>query len=355
MHLINESFNENTKCFFLTFCYWAESKGQSSTRFGSEWQYGFIIPHAADLKGVADSYPVGWTLSWQSMGTSKRNWEACNCFHYLGLHLSYIDLGNKDVLGQAYSFSGSFEPVLWRNHHWSLNLSSGIGLVYLNRIHHPDTNPLNNFFSSHLSFLLFVAPALEYRLSDSWGARLSVNYNHISNGGQKQPNRGMNFPQVGLGLNHFLDKKDLPEYEALENRKHWFWGIESGITTRKTGNGNRREPSLSFAGHVSKVLSRVNGLAAGAELELDYSAGGHEQPISAPFLVHSFLPGRFVFSQRMAWYLSKPEDVFENFRFYQRYVLMFNLISGLDIGVSLKAHGHTASNIDFRLGWRFDQ
>lgn len=339
----------------MTFCYWAEIKGQSNTRFRSEWQYGFIIPHAADLKTVADSYPLSWNLSWQRMGTSQRNWEACNCFHYLGLHLSYLDFGDKDVLGQAYALSGSFEPVLWRNDSWSLNLSSGMGLVYLNRIHHPDDNPLNNFFSSHLSFLLFVAPALEYRMNDRWGARLSVNYNHISNGGQKQPNRGMNFPQLGLGLHYFPDRKDLPAYEAAERMTNWFWGLESGITTRKIGNGDRREPSLSLAGHLSRVLGPVNGLAAGAELELDYTQGGHQQPITAPFLAHSFLPGRFVFSQRMAWYLTKPEGAFERHRFYQRYVLMFNLISGLDIGVSLKAHGHTASNIDFRVGWRFDQ
>lgn len=289
------------------------------------------------------------------MGTSKRHWEACNCFHYLGLHLSYLDFGDDNVLGQAYSFSGSFEPVLWRSKRWSLNLSSGLGMVYLNRIHHPDNNPLNQFFSSHLSFLLFIAPALEYQWSDDWGMRLSVNYNHISNGGQKQPNRGMNFPQLGLGLHYFLNQEDWPEYVAQEKGVNWFWGLESGVTTRKTGNGDRRELSISLAGQVTKALNPINGLAAGAEMEWDYSEGGHHHPITAPFLAHSFLPGRFVFSQRMAWYLTRPDGVFEKHHFYQRYVLMFSLIYGWDIGVSLKAHGQTASNLDFRLGYRFSQ
>jgi len=332
------------------------STAQTIHRLTTETQYGFIIPHASDLKQFSNSRTTGLHFSWQVMNTKKNYWEACHCFHYLGARFSYIDFGDEDVLGEAFTLSGTFEPVLWRKNNWAVNLNSGIGITYLTHTYDPETNPTNNFFSTKISFLLFVAPTFEYHFSKKWRAHLSLNYNHISNGGQDKPNRGMNFPQAGAGVSYHFNHASLPQYSGKAPRDNWLFWLESGLTMRNVGVSNEKHPSVSVVGGGLRRTSNVNAIGVGVEVNQDYSlqkrSGDYGKTISAPFISHHFLLGRFDFSQRMAWYYHQPEVLSEH-RFYQRYVLFFEIYSGLRIGFSLKAHGHVASNLDLRLGWQF--
>ncbi len=343
-------------CFISLLCLGLNAQDQV-TRLRGELLYGFIIAHAADLQPVSDYNPYGITLSWQRMATGQRQWEACNCFHYLGVMVSYHNFRNSEVLGSAFTLAGTFEPVLWRYGHMALSLHTGVGASWLTRVHHPEDNPTNNFFSSPLSFLLLVAPSLQYRISDHWGAGATFTYNHISNGGQRQPNRGMNFPQASVTINRYLETAELPLYTGREpeSRIHLHAGM--GFTTHKTGEGDNREPVFSVDAGGYIPVTAINGLGAGAEFTLDYSLPAAEnsnygQQTLAPYISHHFLMGRFNFAQRMGYYIITPADSQEH-TFYQRYLLMFNLFSDFSIGSSLKAHRHRASNLDFRISYRF--
>lgn len=73
---------------------------------------------------------------------------------------------------------------------------------------------------------------------------------------------------------------------------------------------------------------------------------------AAPFIAHHFTLGKTDFSQSMAIYFYKPENI-DNHRFYQRYILRYRVLSHLSAGIGLKAHGHVAENIDVRLAWHW--
>lgn len=346
------------RCFCLLpfwLCFIEVSESQIVSRLRGEVQYGFIISHAPDLKPLSANYPYGFSLSYQQMVTSQKHWNACNCFHYLGAKFSYINYGDSHSLGEAYAFSGTFEPVLWRNNSVSLSLFSGVGASWLTRIHHPENNPLNQFFSARMSFLLSVAPVLEYNFSPHWSLHLALNYNHISNGGQRQPNRGMNFPQLGVGVSYNLRQAELPSYPKLEPDGVWHGWIEAGYTTRKTGDAHVRRPVFSIAGGFYHPFTSINAAGFGVEFSDDYSIRSNtsdKKYTLAPFVSHHLLLGRFDFSQRLAYYVIKPDDV-ASYGWYQRYALLFNATKRLNIGFSMKTHGHVAANLDLRVAWLF--
>ncbi len=329
---------------------------QNIKRLRLEAQHGFIIEHSNELKPFAKNKPYSFVFSMQWMGTERGYWEACNCFHYLGLQFSYLDFGDSKVMGKAYSLAGTFEPQLWTRDRFSVSLNSGIGISWLTRIHHAEKNPLNKFFSSHLSFLLFLTLGFEYRITDAWGLYASVNYNHISNGGQKQPNLGVNFPQAGLGLNYYLSTSELPKYSVQAQTERWQFWVESGFITNKTGEGNKRRPAISFVGGSQRILGSINAVGAGMEFSKDYAYKKvHDENNNftlAPFIAHHFHLGRFDFSQRIAWYIKQSEK-YAQYKMYQRYALLFRVKSGFHLGTSLKAHGHVAANLDFRTAWKF--
>jgi hypothetical protein len=332
-------------------------KGQVNTkRLGLESQYGWILAHNSELKEIAQSHPVSLGFSSQWMKTTRKNWEACNCFHYLGLNLTVVDFQNAPELGQAWNLSGSFEPYLFQSEKWAGSLNMGIGISYLSRVYDPVTNPRNTFFSAPISFLLFLTPKITYDLNSKWALQGSLAYNHISNGGQQQPNRGMNFPMLGLGILHYTSREELPDYHKSAIEKKWSFYADLSLNTQKTENGSRA-PNFVIAAAAFRRLTGIIALGGGLELAKDFSlpsaTSSMEKLIPGLFLENHFLFGRFDFSQRMARYLARPKGYQEAHQFYQRYLLSFSLGKNLRLGAGLKSHGHVAEYLDLRLGWNF--
>jgi hypothetical protein len=341
--------------FFSANSYCAQ--GQQLNRYSLEGQYGTILAHAADLIPVSQSNPYGYQLSYQWLKMDKENWMACQCFHYLGLHLSHHNFDNPEVLGTATAISASFEPLLWKNEKWQISLSAGMGLTYLSRVYDEHSNPDNNFFSAPVSFLLYLTPKVSYVLTEKLQASLAFHYNHISNGGQNQPNRGMNFPTLGLGISYLPRSHEFPDHSPATVERKWNGYLEVFGTFRDAPEKDRRQPALGLALGTYYQIGKINAFGVGMETTLDRSlAFGEENTegwMHTPFASHHFLFGRFDFSQRLGYYLHKPENYQSEKLFFQRYVLSYQIWQKLRVGIELKAHGHVAENIGFRLGYGF--
>ncbi|MFC4871877.1 acyloxyacyl hydrolase [Negadavirga shengliensis] len=329
---------------------------QKVSRWTGELQKGIIVAHATDLIPVADSQPFGFRAGFDVLQKSRDAWHACHCHHFLGIDFSYHNFNNREILGSALSLSGAFEPVIWHNKNWLLSVRSGMGISYITRVYDEEFNPDNNFFSSPISFLLFISPKISYKLSERWMSSLTLHYNHISNGGQRQPNRGMNFPTLGIGISYLVRDLDLPDHEAEKASKKVAWHADFFGTMRDDPVNPGRKPSFGVSAGSIYRIGRVNGLGAGAEINWDLAAneisGSGNAAILGTYFSHHFLFGRFDFSQRMTWYIQKPVGYQPDRTFFQRYILSYEIFKGVRVGVGLKTHGHVAENIDFRIGWR---
>jgi hypothetical protein len=229
----------------------------------------------------------------------------------------------------------------------------GVGVTYITKVYDAETNPRNTFFSAPLSFLLYVKPAVTYSFHDNWAVSASFAYNHISNGGQKKPNRGMNYPMAGLGLHYFVKNDPLPTYVRDNFNGSWEYYIDGGVNVRDTPDGSR-EPNFNLnIGAYRKILPIV-GLGGGVEMSYDLSLmdddGGQGAFLPALFVANHFLFGRFDFSQHFAIYLAKPEGYMADRTFYQRYTLHYALTEKFRLGAGIKAHGHVAELLDIRFG-----
>jgi len=351
-----------SKKFKLVFCLavgmlmMGGASAQVVQKFNLETHYGFIIPHAEELVPISNTNPIGFQFSYSRMGLSKEAWEVCNCFFEWGFQFNYHDFNNPSVLGRAYTTSTFFEPILFRQDKWNLSIRSGIGLSYLTQVYHEETNPENTFFSAPLSFLLFVQPKLNYRLTENLDGNLSVVYNHISNGGQSQPNRGMNYPMVGLGVTYFPNRMDFPSFSPKSLTRGMRYYAEVFGTRRQNPVRDDREFALGVGVGAYHTLTEINALGLGGEFIQDQSLNlafeDESGFIAAPFVSHHLLFGRFEFAQRFAYYAAKPEG-YNDHTFYQRYILQYRVWQGLHLGASLKTHGHVAENVDIRMQWKF--
>ena len=171
--------------------------------YGTQFHYGFIIPHSKSIEALSHTNPVGLEISRNKLHTSFNKWKVFNTYWTSGFEARYFNYQNPTVLGGVFDVTMYAEPVLKKCGRFLLTIRGGTGICYHTKIYDPDENPLNLFFSSPLSFPLYVDLRFKYRITDRTLLTLSGCYNHISNGGIKLPNKGMNFPTVALGLEQF--------------------------------------------------------------------------------------------------------------------------------------------------------
>jgi hypothetical protein len=327
---------------------------------GSQAHYGTILPHSKAIADLTDSYLWGWQADISRIRYTQSAWNICNCYSQNGVSLSYFNFNNPKELGRGVSLAVFAEPQLT---YGSINLSlrAGAGVSYLTRIYHADNNPRNLFFSSPWSGLLLVQLSSRYQLNQLWSLRLSTSYHHISNGGKRQPNKGMNFPTLSLGVEYGARSKPLrnrARYSMQDKSMHYYAGLSynSRSADELNVNSQDRRMVIGLHGGFYKPVARMHALGLALEVSHDGAlkelARQHDESfdhrVVSGLVRHHFLFGRFDFSQSLGIYLHKeypnPNTVF------QRYAIQYRILENLQIGFSLKAHLHTAEQMDVRLG-----
>jgi len=335
---------------------------------GIRTHYGVILPHSEEIRSISFSRPRGAELELSRQLLRKQYWQYCSCYPRIGISAGYFSFDNPQILGNALSAIAFVEPFMAAPARWSVSYRLGAGLSYLNRVFHPIDNPLNLFYSTPISFNLLMNVSLNYRLNPQLTLRVHGNFNHISNGGLKQPNSGINFPTMGIAVDYTPEKFSFPIFEQTNWREEYqqFWQYRvATYTTAKTAerNDDRRYWIWGLTADVSRRVGRLSAVGVSAETTIDYSLKewlhrykpqrAHQFIRAAALLGHELLIGRFGFAQQLGVYVYAPYKAMHPV--YQRYELTYKAPNGMFFGMNLKAHTRTADFMDLRIGYIFRQ
>ncbi|MGE0089014.1 MAG: acyloxyacyl hydrolase [Bacteroidales bacterium] len=342
-------------------------KGQDSLtnpiNFSIKPQVGFILPHSSKIEHLSNTNPFGVEAEVSWLRIKEKNYQQCNCYSKAGFSFLYINFDNPQVVGSSYNFIGFAEPFLYRSESFFISARMGAGITFLNKIYNEKTNPENLFFSTNLAFIVDVDLNAYYKLHDNFLLLAFAKYNHISNGGIKSPNYGMNFPTFGVGINYtYKGKFGFPEAKKQKFDPGWFYETNVFGTVKKIEKDSLYSEAtnliIGFYGLAGRTISKLNGISVGFEYINDGAAKekierrnlntDHQQ---VSFLIgHHLLLGRFDFSQHWGTYIYAPYKI-KNF--YQRYTLSYLIANRFKIGASLKVHGDWADSFNLLLGYSF--
>ncbi len=326
-------------------------------------QYGFIIPHHKFLRDISQSRPWGIEVSLSRHYINEKVWDLYGCFPRVGGQLSYFNFGNPAQLGSSWVALGFVEPFFNHRQRLKTSLRMGTGPAFMTVVYHPVHNPENVFVSSHLSFAVIAQLHLSYSVSPVWAVKSGICYGHISNGGLKEPNRGINFPMASVGVEYSLSQAVFPQYQREKTVSDLYprrWGAEAAtfFSAKKLDSIAWRIPVVGFWASANWIAGKTSMLKAGLELSQDWSlaernkSGGNFSTFTAAAVIgHDFLMGRFRIQSHLGMYILKPSPSQANT--YQRVGLDARFWRGAYTGISLKAHTYTADFLDFRLGWRY--
>ena len=331
--------------------------------------YGFIIPHSRAIAEISNSNPWGIEadLAWHLM--RERIWKHCYCYPRTGFSLNYFNFSFPEVLGHSVALYPYIEPYIWPQNKISISIRFGMGPAWVTRVYDAETNPDNFFFSDHLSFIVVLNAAVNYRLSSRISARAAFNYNHISNGGLSQPNVGMNFPALNAGLDYSITEVRIPRrakdtIRVLYPDKSWWDAYLLGTMKDDEKDEDKSYPVIGAGIYYNYLIGRIFALNAGTEWISDFSVKEKidreyiNDPGSAPdhnraaiLVGFDLLFGRFSFVHQWGLYYYAPYPARQ--RVYQRYGLNLRFTKRFYLGVNIKSHGHVADLMDARLGILF--
>ena len=338
-------------------------KAPSLFSTGAGIQHGFIFAHSPEVENTKGARPTGAELivSWQRNDSTA--WDLCNCFPRKGLLLAYYDY-DREVLGKGIAAAFFLEPVYRISNKAFFSLRAASGFAWLSNPFDSIHNPTNRSYSTDISGYLLLGVGAWWQISPQWSTNLTINYQHTSNGGFRDPNKGINWPTAGLSLHYYTTAAT---YYKGPRSTAKFWkgkGIRwdagvFGIAKRELDkNGNsRRLPLYGVHFQGSKQVGRIHALTGGVEIFTDRALKMRMErdtvegkATRAGLLAgHEFILGKFLFSQRLGVYLYHQTPYFT--RLYHRWGVQYHMKNGLGIGFHLNAHKHVAEFVDLRVSY----
>lgn len=327
-------------------------------------QHGFIFAHSPLVENTKGANPTGIEIGFNWQRNDAASWDLCNCYPRKGLLLSYYDY-DTEILGKSIGASYFLEPNYKIGRRKFFFLKGSAGLAYLTNPFDSVKNPGNQSYSAHLSMHIALGLGISFQLNDHWLINGSANYQHISNGGLSQPNKGINWPTAGISV---LYQKQSREYYSGVRSKEKFWKGQPvlwdvavfGMGKKGTDESGERKRRALIGLNVqgSKQVGRINMLSGGVEyfydrsLKLRLKRDSIDASASRAGITfgHEFILGNFLFSQRIGMYVFDQSPYYD--RLYHRWGIHFMINENWGLGFNLLAHRHVADFIDFRMGYR---
>ena len=355
--------------FPLSFCYAQQDSTQSTSSIkdvrvlGVKLNYGQVYIHTKSVSNVAGSRPSGIEIEYSKQQISDSIYNLCGCYPRTGLAAGYFNYDNT-ILGKGFMLSYFIEPTFRISKSLSFHPRANIGVTYLTKPFNAVTNPANRNYSLHLNPYMQIGAGATIRLNKKFALIAGADFRHISNGGLKEPNRGINWITGSAGLLYYGSDNDLVVFKKKYNP---FWRgkkplIEAGIMyVPKQGYSPYLKGTRSYLagvfGQYTKQIGRTSGITGGAEMyyskitlrEVENSdASGIFAGVHAG---HAFLMNRVKFSQQLGVYLHQSSKLF--LPYYIRLGLDYRVQKHLMVGAHMKAHTDNADFFDLRVMYKF--
>jgi hypothetical protein len=355
--------------FIMLFCLSNKSTGQQKQEhadfIGFNPAAGFIVPHSRDVVDVSGAVPFGAEVEAGRWFLRKYDGSLGDVSMKGGLALTYMYYDVPDVLGSSASISAFAEPVLNESGWLHVSLRAGVGLSYHSNVYDEIQNPRNLFISSPLSFLTHFDVLLTRHISEKWYITAYAKYNHISNIGISEPNKGLNYPVFGIGSGYAFQPIQYAQPSGDAGLRPWRLCMSGFATLHKISESDAykdAKPALGIILETRKPLSRINGISLGVEAGANYQLKQElaqqnestDHKIIALLAGHDFYTGRFVFSQYLGWYAYAPyySEPYQDKVIYQRYSFAYRIADEITVGTTLRAHG--LNSLNFNLMVRYN-
>lgn len=343
------------------------------TVFALKSHTGFVLAHSIYTQNTKGARPAGIEADFSWIDTGQAVFDKYHCFPRSGITVNYTDM-DYTFLGRSLSAAYFLEPIFRLGDKAALHVRGTIGLSYLTNPFDSIKNPGNQNYSLPIGAFLQLGAGISYSVSQHTRLQLSGNWYHNSNGGFKQPNRGLNYPNLSLGVLYHTQQTSLPRYlrkvDTTWKQAPLVW--ETGLFFSPKGGYNKNvEQERKFLGGIyvqaGKQIAAVHRLTAAAEIYYDGGmrsikrnliSDSSSNILAGVLAGHEFLINKFSFSQQLGIYVFKETDTYNRVyadifkAIYHRWGIRYQLRPHWALGINLLVHNQVADFIDARFFYK---
>jgi hypothetical protein len=322
---------------------------------GLEPSRGFAWAHDKEVNSIENTSMIGLSVEVNKLHLGNQSQQWCKNGYFKGFQFSYYHFSNS-IIGNSISASYFLEPILFRANGITLSLRAVLGLAYSTNPFDSITNPLNKNYSLHINPFLNLGLNVRYKLNGGLSVKAGLNYNHISNGNIQDPNYGLNFPNVSLGLEKTINTYNTKP-KLLDEKVNWRFDIAAFVSSKSSPLSLKDRFWVYGLGiNASKRVNLLHAFTIGAEFMADESIGflyqfesrkGRSYYRLGGTIGHEFLLGsKFIFSQQLGLYLFNQTPYIS--WVYHRWGLSYKLSKHVMMGANLLADLQKANFLDVR-------
>lgn len=316
---------------------------------------GFVFAHDEQVSNTAGTFIIAGEIKLNRTRLDAHAKRYSSRYFNSGFSLAYYHF-SKQFLGYGIFGSYFIEPYFVNNEKFTLGPIAKVGLSYNSNPYHEVLNNENFSYSSHINPYLSLGLNATWKVSKKYNLDAGISFNHISNGGIRHPNYGMNFPTASLGLEYDLNiyrtEEIIPapdfrwrfdvipfgSYKSIAlDRKHFYWVYGLSLqANRKVGYYHTFGLGTEWVADLGKKK----------EFEISGRPGTDHNRIGI-LAGHEFLFKRFNFSQQLGLFVYNKDKNFG--LLYHRWGLNYKINPHWMIGGNLSAHRLSADFLDIRL------
>lgn len=281
--------------------------------------------------------------------------------YHQGLSLVIADLGNHDHLGYAFGVIPNVSITTNTKNRVMVNLRLGLGAAWVTKKFSFASNIENVAISTNLNIMASLNANLQIRITEKSKIYLGLNALHLSNGGFKKPNYGLNMLGASGGFSiAFSNKREckVPKKSSDDLQIETWPQIKLyvGMGVKETGDagGPKYFPvslQIAAAHRVAKFVALGFGVDiahdGSSKFQIEQSNEVYTSPNDAFQVgasIYAELPlNRFSVFARQGFYLynANPDLPFG----YQNIGFSYRIGHRVAIFISLKSHLNNADHI----------
>lgn len=328
---------------------------------GIQPQRAFVYAHTPKLSQFKGSGGTGFQIDLNRFRLDTIAAKYSRFKFNSGFAFQYMHF-DSNSLGSAFNFSYFLEPVFWEYRQLQIRLRAAGGLNIATNPFDQNSNPTNPAYSFYINGYLGLGLGAYLKVNNKIKVFANATYSHFSNGNTGNPNFGLNYPHLGLGLDYAIKNTSKPIGKTMFQKEQWRHDI--GILTSNKSLPSFPDNRFWTYGALVQTGYRYNNLHAvtlGVEFFRDHSMRMAVDSnifylnkdvsinLGGVLLGHEFIFNRCIFSQQLGVYFFNelPSELVD--RVYHRWGFNYKLHKQWMLGLNLNANLQKAFLFDIRM------